>query len=177
MPSKKFDKKPLPRSIINAQPSKYDYPFTSKERRALKTDGSIFLSRDKFYYEANINRPSGLRVFIPKKSRIFFGQPGVKKTFNNGPYKNKTIKDAAFEAYTSGSYYSMKFHYVERKNSEGEVVNVAENNRTLTFFAMLGLPPSDPINKTGISSHEKAVNRHNKDLDKGYSDSILVRQP
>lgn len=176
MPSKKQKQTNIPKRIINKNPSEYSYPFTSIERKKLKTDGSIFLSRDNFTSEINKDKPSGLRVTIPDKSTFFFGQGGVKKSFNNGPYKGKNIKDAALEAYITGSYYSMKFHYVERDVGDNKAVKIAENNRTLTFFSMLGIPPLDPICKTGIISHEKAVDKNSRELEKGYSNTILVRE-
>lgn len=105
----------------------------------------------------------------------FFGQSGVKNRFNNGPYAGRTIRDAALEAYVTGYYHPLKFHYVERKVGNSDTVKIAENNRTLTFFCMLGISPVDPICKTGVSSHEKAVIKHSKGMKKCYSDSILVR--
>ncbi|MCC5015626.1 MULTISPECIES: hypothetical protein [unclassified Legionella] len=164
----------LPKLVINQNPSEYTYPFTSKEREKLKKDGSIFLSRSRFLPEINQNMPSGLRVPIATNGMYFFGQSGVKNSFNNGPYKGRTIRDAALEAYVARSYYPLKFHYVERKVGSN-TVKVAENNRTLTFFSMLGMSPVDPICKTGVSSHEKAVTKNSKGMEKGYSDTILVR--
>ncbi|WP_454783587.1 hypothetical protein [Legionella sp. WA2022007384] len=167
-------KEKLSRVVINQNPSEYIYPFTPKERQKLKTDGSIFLSRSRFQPEINKNKPSGIRVPVPTNSMYFFGQNGVKNSFNQGPYKGRKIKDVALEAYVSGSYHPLKFHYVERKVGNN-TVKIAENNRTLTFFSMLGISPIDPICKTGVSSHEKAVTKNSKGMETGYSDTILVR--
>ncbi|MCW8386936.1 hypothetical protein OQJ15_11515 [Fluoribacter dumoffii] len=168
-------KRKLPKLVINQNPTEYTYPFTSKERERLKTDGSIFLSRSRFRPETNQHMPSGTRVPLPPKCTFFFGQSGVKNRFNNGPYAGRTIRDAALEAYVTGYYHPLKFHYVERKVGNSDTVKIAENNRTLTFFCMLGISPVDPICKTGVSSHEKAVIKHSKGMKKCYSDSILVR--